>query len=130
MDINLYQVQRYKIVHFIASQLAEIEIVLLFDPFWRSVLFSSFHSENNLVFSFKMGLNPILKSINTSKDYIQSMIIVPRRELVLQTSQIALEPSKDDELRRDNFSENRNFKIEVVSSNHFCLKLDLKSPFD
>ena len=116
MDINLYQVQRYKIVHFIASQLAEIEIVLLFDPFWRSVLFSSFHSENNFVFSFKMGLNPILKSINTSKDYIQSMIIVPRRELVLQTSQIALEPSKDDELRRDNFSENRNL---LVSSNYY-----------
>jgi ATP-dependent RNA helicase DDX6/DHH1 len=37
---------------------------------------------------------PILDSIDTSKDYIQGMIIVPTRELALQTSQIAIELSK------------------------------------
>jgi len=37
---------------------------------------------------------PILEGIDTSKDYIQGMIIVPTRELALQTSQIALELSK------------------------------------
>jgi len=37
---------------------------------------------------------PILDAIDTSKDYIQGMIIVPTRELALQTSQIAIELSK------------------------------------
>jgi len=37
---------------------------------------------------------PILELIDTSKDYIQAMIIVPTRELALQTSQIAIELSK------------------------------------
>lgn len=37
---------------------------------------------------------PILDQIDPSKDYIQGMIIVPTRELALQTSQIALELSK------------------------------------
>lgn len=37
---------------------------------------------------------PILEQIDTSKDYIQGMIIVPTRELALQTSQIAIEIGK------------------------------------
>merc|ERR1712123_491177 len=37
---------------------------------------------------------PILDSIDISKDYIQGMIVVPTRELALQTSQIAIEVSK------------------------------------
>lgn len=37
---------------------------------------------------------PIIDQIDTSKDYIQGMIIVPTRELALQTSQIAIELSK------------------------------------
>merc|ERR1712111_254905 len=37
---------------------------------------------------------PILDSIDTSKDFIQGMIVVPTRELALQTSQIAIELSK------------------------------------
>jgi len=37
---------------------------------------------------------PILDQIDPSKDYIQGMIIVPTRELALQTSQIAIELSK------------------------------------
>merc|ERR1712141_976751 len=37
---------------------------------------------------------PILENIDTSKDYIQGMIVVPTRELALQTSKIALELSK------------------------------------
>merc|ERR1719509_100983 len=37
---------------------------------------------------------PILDSIDVSKDYIQGMIVVPTRELALQTSQIAIELSK------------------------------------
>merc|ERR1711976_975851 len=37
---------------------------------------------------------PILDSIDTSKDVIQGMIVVPTRELALQTSQIAIELSK------------------------------------
>merc|ERR1712061_540060 len=34
---------------------------------------------------------PILEQIDPTKDYIQGMIIVPTRELALQTSQIATE---------------------------------------
>merc|ERR1712241_1514006 len=37
---------------------------------------------------------PILEGIDTSKDVIQGMIVVPTRELALQTSQIAIELSK------------------------------------
>jgi len=37
---------------------------------------------------------PILEQIDPTKDYIQGMIIVPTRELALQTSQIAIELSK------------------------------------
>jgi len=37
---------------------------------------------------------PILERIDVTKDYIQGMIIVPTRELALQTSQIAIEVSK------------------------------------
>jgi len=37
---------------------------------------------------------PILDQIDTTKNYIQGMIIVPTRELALQTSQIAIELSK------------------------------------
>jgi len=37
---------------------------------------------------------PILDSIDISKDFIQGMIVVPTRELALQTSQIAIELSK------------------------------------
>jgi len=37
---------------------------------------------------------PILERIDSSKDCIQGMIIVPTRELALQTSQIAIEVSK------------------------------------
>jgi len=37
---------------------------------------------------------PILEQMDTTKDYIQGMIIVPTRELALQTSQIATEISK------------------------------------
>jgi len=37
---------------------------------------------------------PILEQIDTSKDVIQGMIVVPTRELALQTSQIATEVSK------------------------------------
>jgi ATP-dependent RNA helicase DDX6/DHH1 len=37
---------------------------------------------------------PLLEQIDTSKDVIQGMIIVPTRELALQTSQIAIEVSK------------------------------------
>lgn len=37
---------------------------------------------------------PILDQIDPTKDYIQGMIIVPTRELALQTSQIAIELSK------------------------------------
>ena len=37
---------------------------------------------------------PIIDQIDTSLDVIQGMIIVPTRELALQTSQIAIELSK------------------------------------
>jgi ATP-dependent RNA helicase DDX6/DHH1 len=37
---------------------------------------------------------PILEQIDSSKDHVQGMIIVPTRELALQTSQIATELSK------------------------------------
>merc|ERR1711970_955749 len=37
---------------------------------------------------------PLLEQIDTTKDIIQGMIIVPTRELALQTSQIAIEVSK------------------------------------
>jgi ATP-dependent RNA helicase DDX6/DHH1 len=37
---------------------------------------------------------PILDHIDPTKDYIQGMIVVPTRELALQTSQIAIELSK------------------------------------
>jgi len=37
---------------------------------------------------------PMLEMIDVTKDYIQGMIIVPTRELALQTSQIAIEVSK------------------------------------
>ncbi len=37
---------------------------------------------------------PILERIDTSKDKIQALIIVPTRELALQTSQICIEVSK------------------------------------
>jgi len=37
---------------------------------------------------------PLLEQIDTSKDVIQGMIVVPTRELALQTSQIAIELSK------------------------------------
>ena len=37
---------------------------------------------------------PILEQIDTTKDVIQGMIVVPTRELALQTSQIAIELSK------------------------------------
>ena len=37
---------------------------------------------------------PILEQIDPSKDVIQGMIVVPTRELALQTSQIAIELSK------------------------------------
>jgi len=37
---------------------------------------------------------PMLETIDVTKDYIQGMIIVPTRELALQTSQIAIEVSK------------------------------------
>lgn len=37
---------------------------------------------------------PLLERIDVSKDYIQGMVIVPTRELALQTSQIAIEVSK------------------------------------
>eukprot|EP00095_Tigriopus_kingsejongensis_P009547 maker-scaffold114_size351134-snap-gene-1.15 protein:Tk09547 transcript:maker-scaffold114_size351134-snap-gene-1.15-mRNA-1 annotation:"atp-dependent rna helicase me31b" len=37
---------------------------------------------------------PILEQMDTSKDYIQGMVIVPTRELALQTSQIAMELGK------------------------------------
>jgi ATP-dependent RNA helicase DDX6/DHH1 len=37
---------------------------------------------------------PILECIDTSKDKIQALIIVPTRELALQTSQICIEVSK------------------------------------
>jgi len=37
---------------------------------------------------------PILDQIDITKDYIQGMVIVPTRELALQTSQIAIELSK------------------------------------
>jgi len=37
---------------------------------------------------------PLLEQIDTTKDVIQAMIVVPTRELALQTSQIAIELSK------------------------------------
>ena len=37
---------------------------------------------------------PLLEQIDTSKDVIQGMIVVPTRELALQTSQIMIELSK------------------------------------
>jgi len=37
---------------------------------------------------------PMLEMVDVTKDYIQGMIIVPTRELALQTSQIAIEVSK------------------------------------
>jgi len=37
---------------------------------------------------------PLLEQIDASKDVIQGMIVVPTRELALQTSQIAIELSK------------------------------------
>jgi len=37
---------------------------------------------------------PLLEQIDVTKDIIQGMIIVPTRELALQTSQIAIEVSK------------------------------------
>ncbi|TRY78550.1 hypothetical protein TCAL_07735 [Tigriopus californicus] len=37
---------------------------------------------------------PILEQIDTTKEYIQGLIVVPTRELALQTSQIALELGK------------------------------------
>ena len=37
---------------------------------------------------------PILEQIDVTKDVIQGMIVVPTRELALQTSQIAIELSK------------------------------------
>ena len=37
---------------------------------------------------------PCLEQIDPTKDIIQGMIIVPTRELALQTSQIAIEVSK------------------------------------
>merc|ERR1719410_2877390 len=37
---------------------------------------------------------PLLEQIDTTKDVIQAMIVVPSRELALQTSQIAIELSK------------------------------------
>ena len=37
---------------------------------------------------------PLLEQIDTNRDVIQGMIVVPTRELALQTSQIAIELSK------------------------------------
>lgn len=37
---------------------------------------------------------PLLQRINTNEDHIQALIIVPTRELALQTSQICIELSK------------------------------------
>ena len=37
---------------------------------------------------------PLLEQIDVTKDVIQGMVVVPTRELALQTSQIAIELSK------------------------------------
>ena len=37
---------------------------------------------------------PLLEQIDTNRDVIQCMLVVPTRELALQTSQIAIELSK------------------------------------
>lgn len=42
---------------------------------------------------------PVLEQIDTKKDYIQALIIVPTRELALQTSQICIELAKHMDVR-------------------------------
>lgn len=37
---------------------------------------------------------PVLEQIDPTKDYIQALVIVPTRELALQTSQICIELAK------------------------------------
>lgn len=42
---------------------------------------------------------PVLEQIDPTKDYIQALIIVPTRELALQTSQICIELAKHMHIR-------------------------------
>uniref|UniRef100_A0A1L8DS42 RNA helicase n=1 Tax=Nyssomyia neivai TaxID=330878 RepID=A0A1L8DS42_9DIPT len=42
---------------------------------------------------------PVLEQVDTTKDYIQALIIVPTRELALQTSQICIELAKHMDIR-------------------------------
>lgn len=42
---------------------------------------------------------PVLEQVDPTKDYIQALIIVPTRELALQTSQICIELAKHMEIR-------------------------------
>lgn len=42
---------------------------------------------------------PVLEQIDPKKDYIQALIIVPTRELALQTSQICIELAKHMDVR-------------------------------
>lgn len=42
---------------------------------------------------------PVLEQIDPSKDYIQALIMVPTRELALQTSQICIELAKHLDIR-------------------------------
>lgn len=42
---------------------------------------------------------PVLEQVDPTKDYVQALIIVPTRELALQTSQICIELAKHTEIR-------------------------------
>lgn len=42
---------------------------------------------------------PVLEQIDSTKDYIQALVVVPTRELALQTSQICIELAKHLEIR-------------------------------
>lgn len=42
---------------------------------------------------------PVLEQVDPKKDYIQALVIVPTRELALQTSQICIELAKHTDIR-------------------------------
>ena len=42
---------------------------------------------------------PVLEQIDSTKDYIQALVVVPTRELALQTSQICIELAKHLDIR-------------------------------
>lgn len=60
-----------------------------------------FHSNSSKSFIGKTGAYsiPVLEQIDSKKDCIQALIIVPTRELALQTSQICIELAKHMNVR-------------------------------